>query len=178
MVMLLSGWKQAAREIFDGKRFRENYKNYLLLSFLILVSIGLVLLLHELLGGIIVASLGASSFILFVRPHASSTCTRNIAGSYVCASVVGILFSLLHDRLFVLDFAGVDYALVVVCAAAAAVTAFLMVAANLVHPPAAALAVGLSADSDCLRTAAVAIIGVVIFCVIRRVLKKHLKNLI
>ena len=163
---------------FVNKNFQKNYKNYVFQSSLLFICVSFVLLLHSLFGGIIVASLGASSFILFVTPHTNSSRARNIIGGYVCGAVSGILFSFLHNQISGFSFSGVDFALIFICAAASALTAFLMVATNLVHPPAAALALGLSAEPECLKTALAAIIGVIILSAARHMLKKYLKDLI
>ena len=163
---------------FVNKNLQKNYKNCVFQSLLLFICVSLVLLLHSLFGGIIVASLGASSFILFVTPHTNSSRARNLLGGYICGAVSGILFSLLLNQISGFSFSGVDYALIFICAAASALTTFLMVTTNLIHPPAAAFALGLSAEPACIKTAAAAMIGVIILCTARHMLKKYLKDLI
>ena len=163
---------------YIGGEFQKNYKNHIFQSSLLFVCVSFALLLDNLFGEIIVASLGASGFILFVTPHANSSRSRNIIGGYVCGAIGGILFGLLHNQVTGFSFPGVSYALIFICAAASAFTTFLMVTTNMAHPPAAALALGLSADPECIKTAIAAIIGVIILCIARRILKKYLKNLI
>ena len=163
---------------FAEERFQKNYKNYIFQSSLLFVCVSLVLLLDSLFGDIIVASLGASGFILFVTPHTNGSRSRNIIGGYFCGAVGGILFGLLHNQISGLHFFGVEYVLIFVCAAASALATFLMVITNFVHPPAAALALGLSAEPECIKIAMAAIIGVTILCTTRYILKKYLKNLI
>ena len=161
----------------DGK-FLKNYKNHVFQSSLLFVCVSLALLLENLFGEIIVASLGASGFVLFVTPHTNGSRSKNIIGGYVCGAIGGVLFGLLHNRISGFGFPGVSYALIFICAAASAFTTFLMVATNLVHPPAAALALGLSADPGCIKTATAAITSVIMLCIARRMLTKYLKNLI
>ena len=175
--MFLRFHKIIKSNVYDVK-LRISYKNKLFQSMLIFICVSLVLLLYELFGGIIVASLGASGFIIFITPHTNGSRDQNILGGYVCGAVSGVLFGLLHSRINGLGFAGAEYVLIAVCAAAAAMTTFLMITTNLVHPPAAALALGLSADPDCVKTAAAALIGVTLLCAARRLLKKYLKDLI
>ncbi|MCL1828910.1 MAG: HPP family protein [Oscillospiraceae bacterium] len=163
---------------FLNGNFHKNRKNYIIQSLIIAFCLSLVLLVYRFFGGIVVASLGASSFILFITPHTNASKTRNLTGGYVFGSVSGIVFGLLHTEIAALGFAGAEYVLILICAAAAAAATFLMISTNLVHPPAAALALGLSSDPDCVRTAAAAVIGVILLCLIRKILKKHLKNLI
>ena len=155
-----------------------NYKNYIFQCLLLFICESLILLLYSLFGGIIVASLGASGFILFVTPHTNSSRSRNLIGGYICGAIAGILFGVLHNKISGFGFSGVNYVLIFVCAAASAFTTFLMIITNYVHPPAAALALGLSADPECIKIAMAAIIGVTILCTTRYILKKYLKNLI
>lgn len=145
---------------------------------MIFVALSVILMLYELLGGVIVASLGASSCILFLTPHTKASQAKNLVGGYLFASISGVAFSTLHSALHAVQFVEIDVILIVVCASAAAITTFLMVMTRLVHPPSAALALGLAADPHCLRTAAAALIGIAILCVIRRILGKYMRNLI
>lgn len=167
------------KEIFSGsivdKKNRKKIKNYFFQSLLTFVCVFIALLLHQLFGGFIVASLGASSFIIFITPHTKSSRSRNIIGGYICGAVAGILFSFLY--MFIKEFERVDYILILICAAAAAVTTLLMITTGLVHPPAAALALGLAVDHECLKTALAAIAGVIILCVARLALSKCIKDL-
>lgn len=175
---MLSVLKEIFTENAAERNIRGNFKNYIFQSLLMLICVFIALLLHQLFGGYIVASLGASSFIIFITPHTKSSRNRNIIGSYICGSVAGILFSLLHRYITGLDFAGLGYVLILICAAAAAVTTLLMITTGFVHPPAAALALGLAIDRECLKTAAAALLGILILCAARRVLRKYIKNLI
>lgn len=175
---MLSVFKEIISESIADKKIRGNIKSYAFQSMLTFVCVFIALLFHELLGGIIVASLGASSFIIFVTPHTKSSRARNVLGGYVCGAVAGILFSLLHTYISGLGHDGLRYTLILICAAASAVTTLLMIATGLVHPPAAALALGLAADPDCLRTAVAAILGIAILCAARRVLRNRIKDLI
>jgi len=165
-----------------NRNVRQNLKNYLFQSLLTFLCIGAALLLYGLFGGFIVASLGASSFIIFITPHAEGARSRYVIGGYICGCIAGILFSFLFSALhkYMPDFYfhGVDYTQVLVCAAASALTTLLMATTGFVHPPAAALALGLAIDTDCLKTAAAALIGVLILCAARRVLRKFIKNLV
>lgn len=175
---MLSVIKEIISESIADKKIRRNIKSYVFQSLLTFICVSVALLFHQLLGGIIVASLGASSFIIFITPHTKSSRVRCVLGSYVCGAVAGIAFGFLHRYISGLSFNGVVYALVLVCAAAAAVTTLLMITTGLVHPPAAALALGLAADRECLKTALAAVIGVIILCAARRALKKYIKNLV
>ena len=175
---MFSVFKDIISESIAGRKNRKDFKSYIFQSFLTFICVGTALLLHGLFGGFIVASLGASSFIIFITPHTNSSRNRNILGSYACGAVAGILFSFLHRYAFAFNFEGLDYALLLSCAAAAATTTLLMVTTGFVHPPAAALALGLANDPECLKTALAALIGAIMLCAARWLLRKHIKNLI
>lgn len=145
---------------------------------MIFVALSVILMLHGLFGGIIVASLGASSCILFLTPHTKASQAKNLIGGYLFAAISGVAFGALHTALDAVRIAEVDIILIVVCAFAASITTLMMVLTRLVHPPSAALALGLAADPHRLRTAAAALIGIAILCVIRRLLGKYMRNLI
>ena len=162
----------------DDRRFQKNYKNYIFQCLILFVCESLILLLYSLFGGIIVASLGASGFILFVTPHTNGSRAQNLVGGYAFGAIAGILSNFLYVQVSGLSFVGVDYALIFICAAAPAFATFLMTTTSLVHPPAAALALGLSAEPKAIRIAIAAMIGVTILCLTRYILKKYLKNLI
>jgi CBS-domain-containing membrane protein len=145
---------------------------------LVFAALSALLMLYEFLGGIIVASLGASSFILFATPHTNSSKAKNLIGGYICGSLAGVSFSFLHAAFNMFDYEKMHLALILGCAAAAALAMFLMVFAEVAHPPAAALAVGVAATPQRLQMAAAAMIGVTLLCGLRFILKKYLKNLI
>ncbi|MDR0248672.1 MAG: HPP family protein [Oscillospiraceae bacterium] len=171
--------KGAIVKALTGENLRGKGKCAAAQSLLVFLSLGLILLLFDLaLQGVIVASLGASSFILFVTPHTASSRTANLVGGYICACVSGVLLGFAHEAIRALDFERVHLALIIVCACAAAATMFLMVYTGFVHPPSAALALGLAADTHGIRTAAAALLGIAVLCAVRNLLKKHLKNLV
>jgi CBS-domain-containing membrane protein len=145
---------------------------------IIFVFLGLILMLYEFLGGIIVASLGASSFILFATPHTNSSRSANLIGSYLFGAVSGIIFSYLHGFLAGINYEWVHVMSLLCCSSAAALTTFLMVKTGLLHPPAAALAVGVSIYPQCLLMGGAAMAGVTLLCLVRYLLRNHVKNLV
>jgi CBS-domain-containing membrane protein len=170
--------KALIREQISGGKAKGNGKHIALQCALVFASLSGILALYELLDGVIVASLGASSFILFVTPHTNSSKSINLIGGYICGSLSGVSFSFLHNAFNMFDYEGMHFALIIGCASAAAVAMLLMVLAGVPHPPAAALAIGLAADPRSPVMAFAALIGVTILCIIRNSLKKYVKNLI
>ena len=175
---MLSVIKEIISESFSGGKFQKNLKHHIFQSLLTFICVGIALLMHEFFGGIIVASLGASSCIIFITPHTNASKARCVVGGYVCGSIAGLLLGFLHRYVSSLGFYGQETALLIVCAASSAFCIFLMITSGLVHPPSAALALGLAADRENYKTALAAILGVMILCAARRLLRKYIKDLI
>ena len=175
---MLSVVREILSESIADRRIRKNIKSDIFQSLLTLVCVFIALLLHQLFGGFIVASLGASSFIIFVTPHTKSSRARCVIGGYFLGAIAGILFSFLHAYVSGFSFSGSAYVLILICAASAAVTALMMITTGFVHPPAAALAIGLAVDRDWIRSAPGAMLGVIVLCIARRLLSNHIKNLV
>jgi CBS-domain-containing membrane protein len=175
---MFSKLKESITELKVEGRDHPPTRYAVLQCFILLIFLGLILLFDDFWGGIIVASLGASSFILFATPLTKSSRSINLIGSYVFGASSGILFNFLHAALISLDNESVRFALVLVCAAAAALATFLMVKTGLAHPPAAALAIGVTSGTNPVETGIAAVFSVILLCVIRNIFKKHLRNLV
>ena len=118
------------------KRFASHPKQYCLQSLYATLSIFIVLLLLELEHVVIIASIGASVFIVFAMPKSPTASPRRLIGGHAVGIFVGSLFALIpHASL--LSSAAI-YALAVGSAI------FLMVVTNTDHPPAAATALGVA----------------------------------
>ncbi|HPF16236.1 MAG TPA: HPP family protein [Thermotogota bacterium] len=164
--------------ILDCK-FRGHKKEYILQSLITVGIVAVVLLFLDLLAdGIVVASIGASSTIAFGNPHDKTAGPRYLIGGYMFgvisgAACAGLVF-LIHEL-----FPGVnsDTTMALLGAFSVGLTMFLMVITNTEHPPASALALGLTLDGFCPTAASVAIIGISSISLIQRLLKKHLVDL-
>jgi CBS-domain-containing membrane protein len=171
--------KTAVAEQLAQSKARGNGRYVALQCSLLFASLYIILMMDEFFGGVVVASLGASSFILFATPHTNASRARNLVGSYIFGASSGVLFSYLYIALSAFDYENRYIALIVlcaVCAAAAALTMFLMVCTGLVHPPAAALAVGTASAANSLPMGVAAVLSVVVLCTVRGLLKKYIKN--
>jgi CBS-domain-containing membrane protein len=175
---MFSKLKETFLTLKDESREHPPTRYVVLQCFIILIFLGLIIMFDDFLGGIIVASLGASSFILFATPLTKSSRSVNLIGSYIFGAACGILFNILHSHLLSFDHENIRYALVIVCAASAALATFLMAKTGLAHPPAAALAIGVTSGTNCIETGVVAVFSVILLCIIRNILKKHLRNLV
>lgn len=91
----------------------------------------------------LMASLGATAFILFTMPHRRASRARYVVGGYIVGAAVGVAFGLLYQwvgpadggwaaRMEAVAFGGL----------AVGLSIFIMVITDTEHPPAAAVALG------------------------------------
>jgi len=131
------------------EKFKKHKARYMLQCGLTTVCVLILLLLMDVISDrVIVASLGASSFIAFTMPHAHTSSPRFLIAGYV----IGILSAWICSSLFYLLVGNQQFiAFHISChiffgALAVGLSVFLMVVTNSEHPPAAALALGLVMD--------------------------------
>lgn len=155
----------------------KSYKRYILQSLLMFICMSVVLFLNQLFSDLIIASFGASGFIILALPKVSGSRTRNVIGGYICGVLAGALLAFFGTVLLPGSI-GTIYGTVFMCAGAAALAMFLMAVTNRPHPPAAALAIGLVVDPRFIRTGILAVAGVTILCGIRYCLRDYIDDLV
>ena len=125
------------------EKFRTNKLRYIFQCALAGVAIAVVLALVAPLTNVaVIASLGASTFIVFALPHVRSSAPRYLIGGYAVAIVIGSACLWLRWHTALPQQLGLIPNLpeVVFGAAAVAAVTFVMVVTNTEHPPAAGLA--------------------------------------
>ena len=167
------------------RNFQAHPLRYVLQPLLATVSIMIVLLLAGAVAHtVLIASLGASAFIVFTMPTTAAAQPRYLIGGYVVGVVVGALFGLLYGHLFAA--AGMEEAetraelwLVGFAGLAVGVAIFAMVITNTEHPPATGVALGLVVNWHWRWPALVVILlAVVALAVLRSLLRPVLRNLL
>lgn len=132
-------------KLLDSK-FKNNKKQYVLQCLMATVSLLIIFgTIDYVLHTVIVASLGATSFIVFTLPHKNSSRARYILGGYVLGTVAGSICALLVSLHILLT-------PMLVGALAVGLSMFLMVIFNMEHPPASAFALGIAIEGFDLRT--------------------------
>ncbi len=168
-----------AVSIFD-QRFSRNKLRYLLQCVLATVSAMLVLtLLNTMANKVVIASLGASCFIAFCVPHKRASSPRFMIGGYLVGIAAGTLCFWAAkiawaDSLIVLQ----SHSDVIFGGLAIGLAMFGMVVTNTEHPPAASLALGLVLGEWQPLTVAVAMAEIVMLCILKKILKPLLINLL
>ncbi len=164
---------------FD-KRFSQNKLGYLLQCILATVSAMMVLMvLNSIDNNVVLASLGASCFIAFCVPHHRASRPRLMIGGYVVGIASGTLCYWLAQIAFPDSQPTVNiFAKVIFGGLAIGLAMFLMVITNTEHPPAASLALGFVLGPWQLLTIVVAIVEIILLCILKRLLKPVLINLL
>lgn len=164
------------------KKFKHDKLRYIFQCALAGVSVLVVLaILLTISNAAVIAALGASSFIVFVVPHAQVSHPRFVIGGYVVGVVTGSLCYWVSRVVPLPEQVGLiaDFPHVVFGAGAVALSTFLMVITDSEHPPAASLALGfVLMDEWRWLTVAVVLAGVVVLALVKQALKPVLRNLL
>ncbi len=161
-------------------KFRKNKLPYVLQCLLAMVAGVLVLaVLKFATNKVVIASLGATSFIVFTMPHSRASTTRRLLGGYAVGLGIGtgcywLTMVNWPDSMAILN----EHSLAVFGGLAIGLAMFIMVVTNTEHPPAASIALGLVMKEWSLETVIVAGIEVIILCVLKRLLKPILIDLL
>lgn len=123
---------------FIDKNFRGNMLQYVVQCLIATASLVVVLFYIDIvIDTAVVASIGATSFILFTMPHASRSKAFYILGGYATGTIIGVLSNSIL-------LTNIGLPVNVVGAVAVGLAMFIMVITNTEHPPAAALALGIA----------------------------------
>jgi len=157
------------------QEFRTNKLRYIFQCAMAGVTMALVLaLVAPLTNVVVIASLGASTFIVFALPHVRSSASRGLIGGYAIAIVVGSACLRLRWQAPLPQRLGLIPNLpeVVFGAAAVAAATCAMVVTNGEHPPAAGLALGFVVlDKWHWLAPAAVIVGVIALCAVKYLLR-------
>ncbi|MDO8636964.1 MAG: HPP family protein [Dehalococcoidia bacterium] len=151
-------------------RLRAHWKKYALQSFLAALFLFPLLFLLTLQYAVIIASIGASTFIVFAMPKSFVARPRSLVGGQLTGLFSGFLCSLLPHSPLV--FQVLAYSLAV------GLALFLMVSLGTEHPPGAATSLGMSITGFSWAATIAVIISIVVLSVLHHFLKPHLEDLV
>lgn len=166
-------------QIFDPK-FHNNKARYIGQCLLTtLVMLGVFYVLDAVANAAVIAALGATAFISFTMPHARVAHPRYLLGGYSTGIICGVFCNWLRTLDVVKDLPINENTLVIALSTLAmGLTIFTMVIANLEHPPAAGLALGLVLN-QCSGTAIlIVILGIIVVTLLKTLLKPLMINLL
>lgn len=154
-------------------KFRRDRKKYivqsLLASFVIFV---MTIFIDIFINSVIIASLGATVFILFTMPHKKGSRGRYLFGGYS----IGILAGLLSTLMIVSDSSIVFESLRLAVAVGLAI--FFMVVTDTEHPPAAAMAMGIALDGADIETVIAIYVCLTIVFISKKLMSRWLIDLV
>ncbi len=165
-------------EFLDPK-FRTHWKRYVFQCLMASVTILVVLLFLDVIKHTaIIATLGASAFIVFTMPLSYSSAPRPLIGGYAIGIAIGIGC---HFLAYLAVWGRIapesQLPIVFFAAAAVGVVILLMTVANAEHPPAAGMALGLVMNRWDWETLCFILAAVLFLIVVRVTLRKHLIDL-
>jgi CBS-domain-containing membrane protein len=156
-------WARIRRE------FRSLWKNYLYQSFFATVILAIVLLVLNMQYAVVIASIGATAFIVFTMPRNTTANPRRVIGGHIVGLVSGSLTGLIpHETML---------ACVFVYALAVGISIFLMVALDFEHPPASGTALGVAMTGFSLNVMLAVITSSVLLALAHIFFRRYLKDL-
>jgi len=128
-------------------KLKKYFFNYILQCFLATLVLSIALFfLNILTETALIASLGATAFIVFAMPRTYSSAPRRLIGGYTVGISVGLIFFYLENKIDYLSLfePQINHPLSYVLAAVAVgITIFIMTITNTEHAPAAGISLGL-----------------------------------
>ncbi|GAB4391421.1 MAG: hypothetical protein Tsb005_01190 [Gammaproteobacteria bacterium] len=125
----------------------------------------------------VVASIGATTFIVFTTPNSTLAQEKFLVGGYIIGLLVGTACSYLAHHVFVIPHIAM-FNIMLAGALAVGISTFLMVILDLAHPPAVAYALGLVADKTTKQAAIAAFVAILLIILFRRLVDRYLINLV
>ena len=150
--------------------FMLHWKHYVLQSLLASGAMALVLLFLTLQNAVIVASIGATSFIIFAMPKSVSAAPMNVIGGHVTGLVAGILCN---------ELSGIVHThSILVYSMAVGISIFVMVVLDVEHPPAAGTALGVAITGFNWPIVFAVITSITVLSLIHHFCKKYIRDLV
>lgn len=138
----------------------------------------LLLVLDAVTQTVLIAALGASSFIAFAVPRSLVSSQRCMVGGYIVGIIAGTLMSTMNGSLDFSDTVVSHTSLIIFAALATGFAMFVMVMTRTEHPPAAALALGLVLNEWTSLTLLVVVGGVVALSISKQLVLPWLMDLL
>ena len=167
-------------QIFDRK-LKKYFPNYILQSLLATIALTIILyFINIFTNTAIVASLGATTFIIFAMPKYETAQPRRVIGGHIFGIIVGILCFYLYSHIqnennFFLSY---EMFKILIPAISVGLAIFTMVITNTEHPPAAGTALGITIQGCSYSTILVIISTILLLSLFKYLLKTWLKDLV
>jgi CBS-domain-containing membrane protein len=152
------------------KDFTLHWKNYILQSLLAVIVVFIVLTILSINKAVIVASIGATAFIIFAMPKSITAKPRNVIGGYIVGILVGSLFFLIPKETTLT--ANMLYALAV------GLSILIMVIIDTEHPPASGVALGVALEGLNIEVTTTILVGIIVMSMIHHIFRNKLRDLV
>lgn len=152
------------------KEFKLYWKHYVIQSMLATLSMTLVLLFLTFENAVVIASIGATAFIIFAMPDDITAQSRNVIGGHLVGLVIGSLCSLIPQFHFI-------YA-ILVYSLAVGVSIFIMVVIDVEHPPASGTALGVTMTGFSFQVSIAVVTAIIILSFIHHRFRPKIRNLV
>jgi CBS-domain-containing membrane protein len=150
--------------------FRDLWKSYLWQTACATAAVLVVLLVLDIQQAVVISSIGATTFIVFMKPSNPFATPRSVIGGHLVGALVGSAFALLPHATW--------WATNVVYALAVGLALLLMAVTDAEHPPAAGTALSVVMAGEQWWAAVVAsLTSAVLLSLFRRLLRPYLKDL-
>jgi CBS-domain-containing membrane protein len=163
----------------DDRLTMDNIRRYAIqCSLATIVVLVLLIALDAVTQTVLIAALGATTFIAFAVPRSLVSSPRCLIGGYLVGMFAGSLMASLNALIGISDPVMAHVSLIVFGALATGIAMFLMVVTKTEHPPASALALGLVLNEWSAFTLVVIVVGVVVLSICKRLVLPHLMDLV
>lgn len=166
--------------IFIDEKFRKDPGSFYFQSILATLAIFVTMcVLDVFTQTTIIATMGASCFILFAMPKTEASNARRVIGGYIIGTIIGIGCWYVSEMKDMLNYIpSIRYLDIMTAAIAVGLTIFVMAVSDSEHPPAAGLAMAFVFNPWDNWTITVVIGGISLLVGIKQLMIPHLKNLI
>jgi len=152
------------------EELRLFWKNYIFQSFLATLTIFIVLLFLSIEHAVIIASIGATAFIVFAMPKSITAKPRNVIGGHLVGFLSGFLCALIPHPSFLYS--------ILIYSFAVGLSIFVMVVTDTEHPPASGTALGIAITGFDLNAAIAVITSAIMLSLAHHFFKPYLRDLV
>lgn len=149
--------------------FSRLWFNYIYQSLLATVVIFIILLLLNLEHVVVIASIGATAFIVFAMPRNITATPRRVIGGHIVGLICGSAFAFIPHP--------TALTAIIIYSLAVGTIVFLMVALDFEHPPAGGTALGVAITGFSVSVMVAVLTSSIVLSLAHRFFKKYLKDL-
>jgi CBS-domain-containing membrane protein len=152
------------------KELKAYWPHFAFQAAIAFVASCVIMMLIDLENEVMIASVGATIFIMFAKPCSDTAQPRHVISGQIIGLISGIAWSLIHHSSYTGD---------VIAYSGAVGTAFIIMSITETdHPPAAGTALSITFSGIDVKAIIYLMISIVILTILHYSLKKHLKDLL